>query len=412
MSLKISKGPRIVPVRGILAGTSGIGKSTFAAGLPRPLFLDTEESTNQLDVDRIIIRDWAHLQVTVAELAGTKLDDYSTIIIDTADWAERMLVEHMLAKSGKKSIEDWGFGKGYTVLAEEFGRFLSLCDGLISKGYHVVFVAHTKVVRVSPPDQTDGYDRYELKMSKQVGPLLKEWADLMLFAHTQITIVEGTDGRIKAQGGKDRVMHTSSASAWDAKNRFGLADTLPFDPVHVADVFAGKIARVITLEPAQLVHPAEVAKQDARPEQAPSPITEEQLSKITIYNGNSVGREVIAKALNHYGEAALDLLNTEQAAKIITRCQEAMNKATDKPAKALPAPETDAAPAFLWPSAFEVWLSAHEVEINKYLVGIKWLSAGQTYRDITCERGDKIVSKPDAVARAARIPTIGEKEAA
>lgn len=405
MALTISKGPRIVPVRGIIAGTSGIGKSTFAAGLPKPLFLDTEESTNQLDVDRVVIRDWQHLQVTVAEIATGK-PDYATIVIDTADWAERMLVENLLAKNSKKSIEDWGYGKGYTVLAEEFGRFLTLCDGLISKGYHVVFVAHTKVVRVSPPDQTDGYDRYELKLSKQVGPLLKEWSDLLLFAHTNIKIVEGTDGRIKAQGGKERVMHTSSSSAWDAKNRYGLADTLAFDPALVAAIFAGKVAK--NLEPAGVVPPdVETNQADARPAQAPSNITVDQLSKLTTYNGNSVGKGIIEKALSHYVCVELIELTEDQAGKVIARCQDEMNKAADKPAAKATAKPSDG-PAFLWPTEFKTWLEANEDAINKYLVGIKWLATGQTFRDITCERGDKIVGKPDAVARAAGITAYGK----
>jgi hypothetical protein len=406
MTLKISKGPRPSPVRAVIYGVSGIGKSTFGAGLPKPLFLDTEESTNQLDVDRVVIPNWQALNTAVAELASSP-HGYQTVVIDTADWAERMLIEHLLAKQSKKSIEDFGYGKGYTILAEEFGRFLQLCDGLTSKGIHIVFIAHSKVVRQSPPDQTDGFDRYELKLTKQVAPLLKEWSDLLLFASFQLQIVEGTDGRIKAQGGKERVMHTTNHAAWDAKNRFGLADTVPFNPAEIAGIFAGKVARqpaaVEPVTPAAVVEPvAQVGR-----------ITAEQLSKLTTYNGNSVGRTVIAKALEHYNEAALDLLNTEQAAKIIIRCQEEMNKAADKPVapvvppQAAPVqPAADTPPAFLWPTDAKAWLESHETAVNAYLVSVKWIKAGQTFRDVACERGDKIIAKPDAFARAANIPTL------
>jgi len=243
MSLNITKGKRQTPIRGIIMGTSGIGKSTFAAGLPKPLFLDTEESTNELDVDRITITDWQHLLDTIRQVANSTLT-YQTIVIDTADWAERMLIENLLKKNGKKSIEDYGFGKGYTIAAEEFGRFLTATDALTAKGMHVVFIAHTKVVRVSPPDQTDGYDRYELKMSKQSAPLLKEWSDLLIFAHTQVTIVEGTDGRVKAQGGKERVMHTTSSAAWDAKNRFACPRSCPSTPRFCSPCSRGASSRL------------------------------------------------------------------------------------------------------------------------------------------------------------------------
>lgn len=398
MTLKITKGKRTVPVRGVLYGTAGIGKSTFGAGLPRPLFLDTEESTNQLDVDRVLVTSWAALGAAVAELASGS-HDYQTVVIDTADWAERLLVESILAKHNQKSIEGFSYGKGYTILAEEFGRFLTLCDGLISKGIHVFFIAHAKVVRQSPPDQTDGFDRYELKLSKQVAPLLKEWADMLLFANFEIQVVEGTDGKIKAQGGKERVMHTTNHAAWDAKNRFGLPEKLPFDVAQIAGVFAGT------------VHVTSVPKAEPAPDApaAPvvSPLTAEQREKLTTYSKNSVAGPIIAKALDHYKEASIDLLTEEQAAKVIARCQEEMNKATSaKAAQASPAPAEPEAAKFLWPKTELAWLSAHEQAINAYLVSIKWIAAGQTFRDITPERGDRLVAKPDAFARAAQIPTL------
>src|SRR5690606_32221984 len=109
MALNIITGRRVTPVRGVLYGTSGIGKSTFGAGLPLPLFLDIEESTNQLNVARVPINSWPHLGATVAELASAK-HEYKTVVMDTADWAERLLVEDLLARSNQKSIEDFGYG--------------------------------------------------------------------------------------------------------------------------------------------------------------------------------------------------------------------------------------------------------------------------------------------------------------
>ena len=395
-SLNITKGKRHTPIRGIIMGTSGIGKSTFAAGLPKPLFLDTEESTNELDIDRITIRDWTHLGATVAQVATANLN-YQTIVIDTADWAERMLVEHMLQKSGKKSIEDWGFGKGYTVLAEEFGRFLTATDGLTSKGMHVVFIAHTKVVRVSPPDQTDGFDRYELKMSKQVAPLLKEWSDLLLFAHTQINIIEGTDGRVKAQGGKERVMHTASAAAWDAKNRFGLPEVMPFDPALLAPVFAGK-AKLLE---APAAAPVPAAVEELEPT-TPANISAEQYQKLTQYNGVEMCAAIISKALAHYVCMTIDDLTEEQAAKVTKRCQDEMNKEPAKPAAPMAQPEAKA----LFLPKLQAWLTSHEEKVNAFLLAKDWIKTGQTFRDLAPERAESLATKSAAFAAAAKIPAL------
>jgi len=236
--LQITRGRRHAAVRGTLYGIEGIGKTTLATQFPAPLVLDTEDGTNHLDVARASIHDWKTLTLALTELA-VNAQGYKTIIIDSADWAERLLIEWLLKTSGKKSIEEFGFGKGYTMLAEHWTRFLASCDVLIGQGVHVVFVAHSSVKRTSPPDQTDGYDRYELKLTKQVSPLLREWCDLLLFCNYKTKLVEGSDGRLKATGGKDRVMHAEHSAAWDAKNRFGLPAEMPMDISHLQTIFSG-----------------------------------------------------------------------------------------------------------------------------------------------------------------------------
>ena len=237
MALKIERGKRWTPSRVVVDGTEGIGKSTLAAQFPAPVILDTEEGTHHLDVARVSIGSWDELRSAVAEIGGRK-GEFSTVVIDSADWAERLLIDNILEEHRKKSIEDFGFGKGFTHVAEGFARLLTQCDGLIGMGMHVVFVAHVKVVRTSPPDMTDGYDRWELKLSKQVAPLLKEWCDALLFCNYETRTTTGTDGRVKAIGGKKRVIHTERSAAFDAKNRYGLEPIVPMTIESLAPIFA------------------------------------------------------------------------------------------------------------------------------------------------------------------------------
>lgn len=235
--LNITRGVVQAPVRGCIYGDEGIGKTTLAVGFPSPIVLDTEDGSRHLDVARVSIPDWKSLTLALAELAVDQ-QGFKTVVIDSADWAEKALAEWLLKSSGKKSIEDFGFGKGYTMLAEHWSRMLASCDQLVAAGMHVVFVAHAKVVRTSPPDQTDGYDRYELKLSKQVAPALKEWVDVLLFANYQTRLVEGSDGRMKAKGGKERILHAEHSAAWDAKNRFGLPAEMPMAIEQLRPLFA------------------------------------------------------------------------------------------------------------------------------------------------------------------------------
>jgi hypothetical protein len=244
MAIKVIRGKMRKPVRVVIYGVEGIGKTTLASLFPNPIFLDTEGSTNQMDVARYPnpedeedgrLRKWTHIEGALLGLARES-DGFQTVVIDSADWAEQLAANHILGN--KRSLEDFGFGKGYVMLAEQMGKMLGLCDELIRRGLNVVIVAHSKVVRVSPPDQTDGFDRYELRLHKAVAPKFKEWSDVLLFAKYRTHIVEGDDGRMKAKGGKDRILCTQWAPASDAKNRFGLAPEIPMTIEALAPIFA------------------------------------------------------------------------------------------------------------------------------------------------------------------------------
>lgn len=239
--MKIIKGKQQHAVRAVIYGPEGIGKSTLASQFPKPLILDTEDGTGQLDVDRVKCDDWSTLEGALHDLKRDR-HGYQTVVIDSADWAERQIVLHILDKAKKRSIEDFGFGKGYVMVAEHVARLLTVADQLVADGMHVVFVAHCKVQRTSPPDMDEGFDRFELKLSKHTAPLFKEWCDLLAFTNYHTTVVEGADGRARGRGGKERLMHVERAAAYDAKNRYGLSSPLPMTIASLAPIFGGRPA--------------------------------------------------------------------------------------------------------------------------------------------------------------------------
>lgn len=232
--MKITKGKQQRAQRVVIYGVESVGKSTFAAKFPAPLFLDVEGGTAHLDTDRAEISSAIELDEA---LRACKSSDYKTIIVDSADWAERLVLEHMLATDKKKSVEDYGYGKGFVMLAEKFSRLLSVADQLITAGKNVVFIAHSKVQRVEPPDLMSAYDRFELKLTKQSAPLLKEWADELWFFKFKTKTVESESGRSKGIGGKERVILTTHSAAYDAKTRSGLVEELPMTWESVAHLF-------------------------------------------------------------------------------------------------------------------------------------------------------------------------------
>jgi hypothetical protein len=261
--LAVRRGRIARPQKVVAYGPEGVGKSTLASQTPEPVFLDTEGGTHHLDIVRIeAASTWEEITAAVAALAKGG-HGFKTLVIDTADWLEKRLIEHLCRKHNKDSIEDFGYGKGWVILGEEFAKFLGSLDALLARGMHVVFLAHSQVKKFEAPDQAGSYDRFELKLSKQVAPLLKEWADVVLFGNYVTRIAEKASGKQRGVGGKERVLFANHAAAYDAKNRHGLQDKLPFTIEALAPVFGAVAKPEVPAGDASAAQPASAPKPEA-----------------------------------------------------------------------------------------------------------------------------------------------------
>lgn len=268
MSFQITSGVLKGARKIVLYGTEGIGKTTFASKFPNPLFIDTEGSTKNYNVNRLPKpTSWQMLVDEVKYVIQTR--PCKTLVIDTADWAERMCVESVCARYGKKGIEDFGYGNGYTYVAEEWGRFLNLLQDVIDVAdINVILTAHATIRKFEQPNEMGAYDRYELKLGKkttaQTAPITKEWADMVLFANykTYSIAADEKGKKHKAQGGQ-RVMYTAHHPCWDAKNRDGLAEELPFDYSSISHLFKEEIIDDRAMRPSEPHTSLEIPKDDA-----------------------------------------------------------------------------------------------------------------------------------------------------
>lgn len=222
----------------VIYGPEGIGKSTMASKFPDPLFSDTEGSTKRLDVKRFDRPTSEEMLIQQIEYVKSHPDICKTYVIDTADWAEKLCAQSVCAKYKKTGIEDFGYGKGYTYLAESFGKILNLLEDVVSVGINVVFTAHAIMRKFEQPDEAGAYDRWELKLDKRTGPMLKEWADAVFFVNYKTIVEQNSDKKYKATGGK-RVMYTQHHPCWDAKNRYDLPPETEFDYSVIAQFIPG-----------------------------------------------------------------------------------------------------------------------------------------------------------------------------
>lgn len=251
--LNITSGKIPRPQKIVVYGPEGIGKTTFAASFPNPVFIDTEGSTYHMDVRRVDKpTSWTELLTTAKQFAASP-GICGTLVIDTADWAEQLCANELCSKCQKKGIEDFGYGKGYVYLQEEFGKLLNALEDVINAGMNVVVTAHAKMRKFEQPDEMGAYDRWEMKLTKQVAPMVKEWADMVLFANYKTYVVAADDKgqKHKAQGGK-RVLHTSHHPCWDAKNRHSLPEEIPLEYAQIAHCIGGQMA--VTSPPAAKSH--------------------------------------------------------------------------------------------------------------------------------------------------------------
>ena len=260
----VTTGVQAAPVKTVLYGPEGIGKSTFASHFPNPVFIDTEGGTKRLNVARLPQpTSWAMLLDEVAEVRKGSVP-CGTLVIDTADWAERLCIQAVCARAKVNGIEDFGYGKGYTYVKEEFAKLLDALEEVLNAGHNVVVLAHAAITKFEQPDAVGNYDRWSMKTSKQVAPLLREWCDMLLFANYK-TVVEkagsSPNAKNKASGGR-RVMYTAHHPCWDAKNRFGLPEEVPFEYTSIAACIPGTT-------PAPAPQPEPQPRPQPKPQSAP-----------------------------------------------------------------------------------------------------------------------------------------------
>ena len=293
--MEITRGVIPTAKKVVIYGPEGIGKSTLASRFPEPVFIDTEGSTSHMDVARFPApTSWSML---LQEVQYVKDNPAScrTLVLDTADWAEQLCIQHICATRQVKGIEDFGYGKGYTYVKEAFGQLLNLLTDVRERGINVVVTAHAQMRKFEQPDELGAYDRWELKLSKQCAPILKEWADMVLFCNykTMVVNVDGQGakkGKNKAQGGR-RVMYTSHHPCWDAKNRFGLPEEAEMDYSVIRPVIEGGG----TSAPAPQPVPAPAPTPAPTAEEAPKPayqMRENQQIDMVDYGHIQAGEKV------------------------------------------------------------------------------------------------------------------------
>lgn len=234
---RIHRGKQPLPPRMVLYGTEGIGKSSFAAQAPAPIFIQTEDGLGEIACDKFpLAQTLAEVFASLSALHAEQ-HDYQSVVIDSLDWLERLIFDELCRQFNVPSIEkvDGGYAKGYTHALTHWRQLLGLLNRLrIERGMVVLCIAHAKVEKFEDPEAT-AYDRYSPRLHKHACGLVCEWADAVLFATRKIRVQAEDSGFNRKRGvafalGKDggeRVIRTIGGPSCVAKNRYSLPEELP-----------------------------------------------------------------------------------------------------------------------------------------------------------------------------------------
>lgn len=228
--MKINKGKQPRARRVLIYGENGVGKSSFAACFPRPIFLNLEDGVGDIDCDSTdVIRSVTEFLQCLIELAESP---YETIVVDTVDWLEKLIFEDVAKKAGKKTIEDIGFGKGYQAVEQQWKDLFSGFTYLWKQGKHIVFTCHERLEKFSNPEG-DSFNFWKPSLHDKGSGCVAEWCDEVLFVRYKSNTIQKDEAfggkRAIAIGGKERIVVCNKTATIEAKNRLGMPDEIPLN---------------------------------------------------------------------------------------------------------------------------------------------------------------------------------------
>jgi len=223
---KVASTRRDTPPRVVIVGSDKVGKTTLAASAPNPVGILTEDGAFNVDLNAFpICNTLKEVYACVAVLAKEE-NEFQTVVVDSLDWLEPLINNHVCAVNGWSDIEQPGYGKGYAAALGEWRVFLHGMDAMRRKGKTVILICHDQLKRIESPMHAEGYDKLCMKLNQKAAGLIAEWADIIGYLDLRVVVTDipGKDGKGRGVGTGERVLRMGANAAHCGGTRFGLKD--------------------------------------------------------------------------------------------------------------------------------------------------------------------------------------------
>jgi hypothetical protein len=229
--MNLTRGEIAAPVRMMIYGQGGVGKTSLAASAPGVAFVQGEEGTRQFDVARFPLPEsWADVLAQVHSVAADPVGlGVQTLVIDTLDGLEPLLWRHVCQEGRVTKLDLYGkgFGKGLERAAELVkSDLLTALDKCVAAGVAAVILSHAKIKSFKNPLGED-FDRWVPNMAEKAWGAVYNWCDVALFAQVETLTAKEGNAAAKAVLSGNRILNTLETGAFAAKNRRDMPAQLP-----------------------------------------------------------------------------------------------------------------------------------------------------------------------------------------
>lgn len=231
-----AKTPWKRPLALIIYAQSGLGKSSFAAAFPKPVFIvdpnDTgiQELVDEKQVPEPVAIHQVESFSELIDIGPSRVDEFlqegaETVVFDSLTGMEFLCFTQMCEEEydGDWSKEGFmSYQQGPVSAAKSlWPRFLTSLNTFIQNGLNVVLIAHSQIKQFNNPASAS-YDKFTPYLHKETWQQTHRWASIVLFMNQEVeTRKEGA--KIKAsETALTRNVYTEPSPIYDAKNRHGL----------------------------------------------------------------------------------------------------------------------------------------------------------------------------------------------